>query len=51
MYPTGGAKIAGKNNDMGYLQDDNDGVHRYARTPLPAKVLEIHDRRKWNEQH
>jgi hypothetical protein len=50
MYPSGGAKISGKNGDMGYLQDDNDGIHRYSRQPLPAKVAEIYDRRKWNEQ-
>ena len=49
MYPTGGAKIQGKNNDVGYLQDDNAGVHRYTRQPLPAKVHEIYERRKWNE--
>ena len=51
MYPTGGAKIAGKNGDVGYLQDDNGGVHRYTRQPLPTRVAEIYERRKWNESH
>ena len=51
MYPTGGAKIAGKNGDVGYFQDDNGGVHRYTRQPLPTRVAEMYERRKWNESH
>ena len=46
MYPPGGAKIPGR-SELGYFADDNGGVHRYARTNLPAKPLEIYERRKW----
>lgn len=45
MYPTGGAKIAGK-ADTGYAGYDYLPYHRYTREPLPAHAREIYDRRK-----
>jgi hypothetical protein len=46
MYPAGGAKIAGRNGDVGYIADDNSGTHRYTRQALPAKLPEMYERRR-----
>jgi hypothetical protein len=47
MYPTGGAKIAGKNGDVGYMFDDNGGVHRYTRQLHPTMPPLLYDKRRW----
>jgi hypothetical protein len=45
MYPSGGAKIAGK-ADQGYFGYDSLAVNRYNREPLPAAAKELYPRRK-----